>query len=96
MVSVTDGSEPAATHDGFQQMVRLPPMADGERPAATSDERFRPRASDGSQPLSRMEMTDGERPAVMVTDGERPAAMMSVDATKKTALFCSRAGGTRR
>ena len=73
MVSGTGGSEPAATRDGFQQMMRLPPMADGERPAALSGERFRLRESDGSQPRSRMETSDGVRPAAMVTDGERPA-----------------------
>jgi ribosomal protein L25 (general stress protein Ctc) len=33
---------------------------------------FRLRASDGSQPQSRMEKTDGEMPAEMVTGGERP------------------------
>jgi len=75
VVSVTDGSEPAATRDGFRQMMRLPPVADGERPAAgTNDEKFRRRASDGFQPRSRMETTDGVRPAAMATDGERPAA----------------------
>ena len=35
---------------------------------------FRLRASDGSQPQSRIEKTDGGRPAAMVSDGEKPAA----------------------
>ena len=40
----------------------------------TMVDEFRLGASDGSQPQSRMEMTDGERPAAMVTDGVEPAA----------------------
>ena len=71
-VTVTDGERPAATvDDELRSTVRLPPVADGVQLAATSDE-FRLRASDGSQPQSRVE----------TTDGVRPAAMVSVDATK--------------
>jgi len=41
---------------------------------ATKNDEFRLRASDGFQPQSRMETTDGERPAAMVFDDERSAA----------------------
>ena len=53
------------------------------------NDEFRLRASDGSQPQSRMEMTDGERPAAVddelrstvrlhsVADGVQPAAMVT-------------------
>jgi hypothetical protein len=70
-----DEAYPLMLIDGF--LMWLPWMAsvtDGVQPAATTDG-FRLRASDGSQPQSRMEMTDGERPAAMVTDGVEPAAM---------------------
>jgi hypothetical protein len=55
---------PTTTSDGSPQWSRVVVMSDD----------FRLRAGYGSQAQSRMEMTDGERPAAMATDGEKPAA----------------------
>jgi hypothetical protein len=94
-------ARPATVSDELRSVVRLPPVADGVKPAATVadgsgpaamvNDEFRLRASYGSQPQSRMVMTDGERPAVTVdelrsmmrlppmADGVEPAAMAGDD-----------------